>query len=301
LKLLEAPATLAVLTSVLAIAVHPAAALLAGQPHAPVATAALALLVVVAFVARAVSGGGSDRILALGASALLAALAADGVRGYRGSLTLRSGQGANRFEQEGSRGRPAGLRPLGFEARLVRASPGEALVAFTPPGREVVVTPQRGVSQGGLRLADPVTVPSGDAERLTIVLDGDRGPRTVDLEPGLPSRSGDLDLEVERYFPDFALDERQQPFSRSLEARNPAALLRVTRAGRAFRVFVIRSLPGVHRVDELGLSFALTAVVPETATRLDVFHEPFALAAGVGGLLLLAGAVVALPWPRSAR
>lgn len=300
MTLLKAPATFAILGCALALAVHPAAGLLAGRPFAPVVIATLALLMAVAFVARALSGGGSDRILALGALALLAGLGADGVRGYRGVLTLRSGQAANRFEQEGSAGRPAGLRPLGFEARLLRASPAEAVVTFTPPGREASVTPQRGVSQGGLRFAEPVAASTGEAERLTIVLDGDAGPRTVELEPGLPSRSGDLDLEVERYFPDFALDERQQPFTRSLEARNPAALLRVTRAGRAFRVFVIRSLPGVHRVEELGLSFALTGVVPETATRFNVFHEPFALAVGVAGLLLLAGTAVALPWPRSA-
>jgi hypothetical protein len=301
LKLLGAPATLAILACALALAVHPATGLLDGRSFAPVAIAALALLLATAFVARAVSGGGPDRLLALGAIALVAALGADGVRGYHGVLTLRSGEGANRFEQEGSRGRPAGLRPLGFEARLVRASAAEAVISFTPPGREALLTPQRGASQGTLRFADPITVATGEAERLTLVLDGESGPRTVDLEPGLPSRSGELDLEVERYFPDFALDERQQPFSRSLEARNPAALLRVTRAGRAFRVFVIRSLPGVHRVDDLGLSFALTAVVPETATRLHVFHEPFALAVAVGGLLLLAGAAWALPWPRSAR
>jgi hypothetical protein len=300
LKLLGAPATLAILATSLALVAHPATGLRDGRSWGPVAVAALALLVTAGFVARAVSGAWSDRILAVGAVALVAGLGADGVRGYQGVLTLRPGQGANRFEQEGAQGRPAGLRPLGFEAGLVRATNDEAVVSLVPPGREARLTAERGTSQGGLRFANPVAVATGEVARLTVVLDSAAGPRSVALEPGLPSRSGDLELEIERYFPDFALDERQQPFTRSLEARNPAALLRVTRGGRAFRVFVIRSLPGVHKVDDLGLSFALTAVVPETATRLHVVHEPFAAAVAAAGLLLLAGTMAAHPWRRSA-
>ena len=103
---------------------------------------------------------------------------------------------------------------------------------------------------------------------------------------------GDLEIELERYFPDFALDDRQQPFSRSAYSRNPAALLQVRRGGRAFRVFVIRSMPGLHQVPELRQTFGLGEVEPELSLQLQVAEEPFAPLLGVGALLAFAGVLL---------
>jgi hypothetical protein len=282
----------------LAACLHPAVRLHDHLPEGPVVFAALCLLLACSLVIHAVASGWPARIGTLGALALLAGLAADGARGHQGHLTLLPGQGTNRYEEKARRGNAAALRPLGFEALLVRSAPDRAVISFGPDREEAEITPARAASHGGLRFGNPVQSPTGDVLGLTVVLDEGGKTRSVELTPDHPGRSGDLDLHIERYFPDFALDERQQPFTRSHEPRNPAALLRVTRAGRVFRVFVIRSYPGLHQVADLGISFGLSAVLPEAAVRLDVFREPFAAVLGAGGLLLLTAVTASLPWPR---
>ena len=108
----------------------------------------------------------------------------------------------------------------------------------------------------------------------------------ADLAPGRPGATAGLEIALEQFFPDFALDERQQPFSRSLEPRNPAALLAVRRGGETHRAFVIQSMPGVHRVEALGASFALVEAEAERSVTLDVHREPAALLALAGGAVL---------------
>jgi hypothetical protein len=111
----------------------------------------------------------------------------------------------------------------------------------------------------------------------------------ADIAPGVPGRAGEMTIALEQYFPDFALDERQQPFSRSAEPRNPAALLTIETGGRTYRAFVLRSMPGVHRVEGLGLAFSLLEIEPERAAEIAVHREPAALVALAGALLLAAG------------
>jgi hypothetical protein len=173
--------------------------------------------------------------------------------------------------------------------QVVRASGSRATLAL-PEGGEVTATASRAVRVGSFRLGDPRLHPSGAASSLTINVTDASGTQAVQLSEG-PARLGDLELELERYFPDFALDERQQPFSRSAHSRNPAALLRVRRGEKTSRVFVIRSMPGLHEVAELGKSFALAAVEPEISVHLKVAQEPFAptLAAGALALLVAVG------------
>jgi hypothetical protein len=102
-----------------------------------------------------------------------------------------------------------------------------------------------------------------------------------------------LQVSLERYFPDFALDKDQQPYSRSADPRNPAALLRVTRGTDAWRVFVIRAMPGIHRPAGLDYVLSLTDVAPREAVRLRVSRQPAAVLALAGALLMAAG----LAWP----
>jgi hypothetical protein len=83
------------------------------------------------------------------------------------------------------------------------------------------------------------------------------------------------------------LDAKGQPFSRSNEARKPAALLRVSRGSAAWRLFVIRSMPGVHAPEGLDRSFALLSVDPESSLTLRVARQPAAPLAA-GSLLLVA-------------
>ena len=102
----------------------------------------------------------------------------------------------------------------------------------------------------------------------------------------------DLTIALEDYFPDFALDDQRHPFSRSREPRNPGALLAVESPRGPFRVFVLRSMPGVHRVEALDRSFALRAIEPEVSAEIAVHREPLAAVALVGTLLALAGVVL---------
>ena len=51
-------------------------------------------------------------------------------------------------------------------------------------------------------------------------------------------------------------------------------------------------MPGVHRVEEIGRSFALIDVEPEMSVEIDVHREPLAALALLGALLVLAAVIV---------
>ena len=262
-----------------------------------VALAALLLFVVGALVVRARAATGSRRLaawlLAAGAVLVLAAVGADGLRGHRGTLSLLPGQARTHFDEIGPEGQSLGLRPLGFTIGLERSLPGGALALALPGEAEpVVLTPERAVSAGGFRFSHPRATPTGAAARLRVGISGDGEDVTVDLTPGQPTKVGDLMLTLESYFPDFALDDQRQPFTRSREPRNPGALLAVESPRGAFRVFVLRSMPGVHRVEQLDRSFALREVEPEISAEIAVHREPLAAVALLGALFALAGVVL---------
>ena len=70
---------------------------------------------------------------------------------------------------------------------------------------------------------------------------------------------------------------------------NPAALLRVERAGEAWRVFVIRALPGIHRPEGLDRTLTLVGVTGGNGVEMSVSREPAALLAALGVLVAMAG------------
>jgi hypothetical protein len=164
-------------------------------------------------------------------------------------------------------------------------------VGLALPGRSgpVELTPWRAVAFGGYRFARPSATTTGGVSRLRVAASDGASTQVADVSPGAPARAGALTISLEDYFPDFALDDQQRPFSRSAEPRNPAALLTVERGGQAHRVFVLQSMPGIHRVEGLGLAFSLLEVEPERKAEITVHREPAALAALVGALLLSAG------------
>jgi hypothetical protein len=128
--------------------------------------------------------------------------------------------------------------------------------------------------------------------RLTVGVSGGGQDVNVDLAPGRPARVGELTLALEQYFPDFALDEQQQPFTRSQVSRNPGALLVAQSPQGTFRVFVLRAMPGVHRVEQLDRSFSLLDVRPDFEAEIAVHREPFAGLVLAGALLALGGVVL---------
>jgi hypothetical protein len=259
------------------------------QPAVGGVVAGLTALFVVALLDRRAP----RRVVAVGAATFALAVAYDGVRGEQGTLTLAEGQGTRTFEEEGPGGRRLGLHPLGDAVVLEAVEPdGTVVLGQTDAQRRVRASPRRAAAVAGYRVGMPQRVPSGGARLVLRVSGGAEG--EVTLREGEQGRAGDLEIAVARYFPDFALDERQQPFSRSDEPRNPAALLGVTRGTASWRVFVIRAMPGIHHPEGLDRTVTLVDVVPDEAVRLAVHREPAALLAGLG----LFVAAIGVAWSR---
>jgi hypothetical protein len=239
------------------------------------------------------------RLVAIGTATLVVALAYDTVRGQRGSMTLAPGEGTRTFQEAGPGGVAIGLRPLGDTLVLADVeSDGTAVLAETDAGRRVRVSPRRAASAGGYRVGSPQRIATGGG-RLALRVSGLPGlpgapDAEVALREGEKAAAGDVEIAVQTYFPDFAVDARNQPFSRSDEPRNPAALLQVRRGTQSFRVFVIRAMPGIHQPPGLDRTITLVDVVPDEAIAFAVSREPAALLAALGALV----AAVGVAWSR---
>ena len=274
---------------VLGVAVSPDLPFHEWQPAVGGVVAGLTALFVVALLDRRAP----RRVVAVGAATFALAVAYDAVRGEQGTLTLAEGQGSRTFEEEGPGGRRLGLHPLGDAVVLEAVEPdGTVVLSQTDAQRRARASARRAAAVAGYRLGMPERAATGGARLVLRVSGGAEGEAT--LREGEKGRAGDLELAVSRYFPDFALDERQQPFSRSDEPRNPAALLDVTRGTASWRVFVIRAMPGIHHPQGLDRTLTLADVVPDEAVRLAVHREPAALLAGLGLLV----AAIGVAWSR---
>jgi len=297
---LARPGICAAVLAAAALALHPALGAARWRPGQPAVLAALLLLAVLALAARAAEARGrrlAAVAMATGAAVLVGALGVDGLRGHHGALTLAAGQSRGNFDETDSQGRALGLRPLGFAIGAERVAGDTVALAFPGGSAPVELTPARAVAFGGTRFARPHVTTTGGAARLRVAASDAARTLVADVAPGVPGRAGDLTIALEQYFPDFALDDRQQPFSRSTEPRNPAALLTIEKGGQAYRAFVLQSMPGVHRVEGLGLAFSLLEIEPERTAEIAVHREPAALAALVGALLLAVGLALSLRFP----
>ena len=280
-----------------ALVLHPAVRTGEWLPERPAAVAALLLLLALVLVARAAASPAPRRLaaglLAGGALLVLGGVGGDGVLGHRGRLDLVPGQTRTHFDEVGVEGRALGLRPFGFSVGLEGLVPGGGVaLVWSDSSDPAVLTTERAVGHGGFRFGRPRTVPTGAAARLRVGISGGGGDAVVDLSPGRPAQAGELRVTLEEYYPDFALDEQRQPFTRSLEPRNPGAVLAIESPRGRFRTFVLRSMPGVHRVEELGRSFALVGVEPERSVEIGVHQELLAALVLLGALLVLAAVTV---------
>jgi hypothetical protein len=287
MKTLGSPGGLAIGALLLAAAVHPWLAVERFETNGMLVVALLALLFTLAAILR----GLADRataVLALGATLAVGALGYDALRGHTGRIELRPGEGRQAFEERGPGGIRLGLRPLRAVVSLESVSPAEAVLSVERGGTTTRerLTPSQAVALGPLRLGwGALDV----RPRLTIALSRGDETGTVEVASGAPGTAADLTIELDRYFPDFALDARNLPFSRSDEPRNPAALLNVRKSGRQWRVFVLRAMPGVHKVEDLGWSLTLRDVTPDARLRIDVNAQPAAPLAAAGIAIVLAG------------
>ncbi len=285
------PAVLASLLSLAALPLQPALRAERWLPGREPVLVVLLLLALVGLLARALAARSGARagawLVALGATLALAGLGLDGLRGRTGTVTLVLGHSRATFEEMGPGGRALGLRPLGFSLGAgARTARGLSLLL---PSGTVELARERAITAGGFRLAAPRFSATGAAVRLRFQASYGARSEMAELTPQEPARLGDLLVALEQYFPDFALDTQQRPFTRSDEPRNPAALLAVDRGGESHRVFVLQSMPGVHHVEPLGRSFSLLDVQAEEQVTIDVHRQPFAPLLLAGGLALILG------------
>jgi len=288
-KKLGTPSAIAMAALALGVLAAPDLGLMTRYRTAGAVLAGLAALFVIALADRRAPG----RLVALGAATVALALGYDAVRGERGRMTLSPAEGTSTFVELGAGGRELGLRPLGTEVALEAIGPDGAAVLVERSDRRVRVAARRAETIGAYRVGDPRVVATGTARVVLRVSGGAEG--ELSLRAGESGQAADLEIAMERYFPDFALDDQQKPFSRSDEPRNPAALLLVRRGGSSWRVFVIRALPGLHHPEGLDRTITLVDVVPDDAVRMTVSREPAALLAGLG-LLVAAGGVAWSRW-----
>jgi hypothetical protein len=296
-KALGSPAALAIAALLLAVAAHPALDLTMLGTAGPIVLplAALFFALVAALAAR--SAGVAGALVALGVAVALAAVGYDALRGRSGQILLRPEGGTTTFDEEGPGGAVLGLRPLGFELQMSKATPDGATLAIAAPAgtRPVVpIGPREPVEEGGWRLgwreydASPqlaLSVSNGD-ERVAL-----------DLSESSPAMLEDATIRLVRYFPDFAIDARNEPFSRSSVYRNPGALLQVSRHGRTWPVFVLRTISGpqeFNQIRELNWTFGLTSMTPDPRVALGVHREPAALAAALGLAIAAVGLALGL-------
>ena len=273
----------------LGLAVSPDLPFQEWQPTVGGVVAGLTALFVVALLDRRAP----RRLVAVGAATFALAVAYDSVRGEEGTMTLAQGQGTRTFDEEDAGGRALGFHPLGDAVVLEAIEPdGTVVLAETDAKRRARVSPRGAAAVAGYRVGAPQRVATGGARLVVRVSGGAEG--DVTLREGEKGRAGDLDITLTQYFPDFALDEKQQPFSRSDEPRNPAALLGITRGTASWRVFVIRAMPGIHRPEGLDRTLALVDVVADEGVRFSVHREPAALLAGLGLLV----AAIGVAWSR---
>jgi hypothetical protein len=286
---LSSPAAVTLMALALGLLASPDLPLRDLHPAAGGVMAGLTALFVVALLDRRAP----RRLVAVGAATLALAVGYDSVRGEKGAITLAEGQGTRSFEEEGAGGRRLGLRPLGDAVVFEKEEPdGTVVLSESDAQRRCRVGPQRAATVAGYRMGAPRRVATGSARLVLRVSGGAEGEAA--LREGETGRAGDLDITVERYFPDFALDDKQQPFTRSSEPHNPAALLQVRRGASSWRLFVIRALPGVHHPAGLDRTVTLSDVVADEAVALSVTREPAALLAGLGALV----AAVGVAWSR---
>jgi hypothetical protein len=289
LSKLGTPTGVAVLAMLLGVGLWPDLTLAGYERAVTGVLAGLTALFVVALVDRRTP----RRLVALGAAILALAIAYDAVRGQRGSVTIAPGDGTQTFDEAGPGGASIGLRPLAGTVVLESLEPdGTVVLAETEAARRVRVSPQRAANAGGYRMGDPRRATTGGGRLLLRVSGG--ADADVTLREGEKAKAADLDISVQTYFPDFAVDEKNQPFSRSDEPRNPAALLRVQRGTSSWRMFVIRAMPGVHKPEGLDRTITLVDVIPDEAVTLRVSREPAALLAALGALM----AAVGVAWSR---
>jgi hypothetical protein len=214
------PAVVASVLLAAAAVLHPSLGAAAWMPERDLVVAALLAATALAFLVRAVAAGDAERpvvaLAALGVALVVGALAGDGVFGHHGRLELGVGQSRNHFDESGPGGQPLGLRPLGFSIGVDRVrTDGAVDLVFSNLAGVFALRPDHAATYGGYRFASPRSAPTGDAARLRVSVSDGTSTTVADVAPGQPGRAAGLEIALEQFFPDFALDDSRSRSSSS--------------------------------------------------------------------------------------
>jgi cytochrome c biogenesis protein len=111
----------------------------------------------------------------------------------------------------------------------------------------------------------------------------------------------DLVVTVARFLPDFVLDEKNQPASRSAQPNNPAAYVEGTRGPETlFAGWIFAKFPDfarIHSAKETDLSFEFKDVSAPEYSVIQAARDPGAFWIWIGCALLMVGLCLAFYWP----
>ncbi len=115
-----------------------------------------------------------------------------------------------------------------------------------------------------------------------------------------------MEIQVQRFLPDFVLDEKKQPFSRSNEPNNPAALVEITRNGeKLFAGWLFARFPDFSQLHPGKSSLLSVELRDYSASQYSVIHvsrDPGTTFIWLGCILLMLGLALAFYWlPREIR
>jgi len=110
-----------------------------------------------------------------------------------------------------------------------------------------------------------------------------------------------LEVTATRFFPDFILDENNQPATRSLEPNNPAAFIEGKQGEETvFSGWVFAKFPeftSMHSAKETDLVIELKEVEAPQYSVIQVAKDPGVTLIWIGCTLLMAGLFLAFYWP----
>jgi cytochrome c biogenesis protein len=127
--------------------------------------------------------------------------------------------------------------------------------------------------------------------------------RTVRLRLGRPAALEDegLTLTAERFLPDFIMDERNMPSTRSAELNNPAAFIRGLKGGaEVFSGWIFAKFPDfarMHQAQESDLKLELKDIRAPQYSVLQTAKDPGVPLIWAGCAVLMLGLFLAFYWP----
>ncbi|HTS70749.1 MAG TPA: cytochrome c biogenesis protein ResB [Terriglobia bacterium] len=234
----------------------------------------------------------------------------DGLRGYKGFISLRPGMSTDYIEPLTTTGP---RHHLDFTLRCDAAgmdaypdgSPRQYWSQLTvlEDGREVShkkIFVNDPLTYKGIRFFQASYIPSGAPSKLVMeaswLENSAQKHQTLTLIPGSPSPLDDHGSAVELadFIPDYVL-EGNQIVSRSDEPRNPAIQVQVTRPGaQPTHAWILAKSPELKPPNDTGIDFHFVSVEMAATTGLQVAHEPGQWLIWTGCLLLTGGLMMAL-------